>query len=625
MLAVLLALVFLVSFILGMVLFRVNDTLLNPGFSIGQLRKADVYTFFYRDALPVLADEALKSTQSSVVDIKAAEGYTLSAAAKVFPPEWLQRQVELTIRQVLPYLTGDADEFSVTIPLADRVGAAGKVVKETLPESALLDSLYNYGVATVGDAAAEGLGGLPLGLNVTRDDLVSAFKTLAPKAWLSTQIQSAVDQVVPYLQGRSDQFRIVVPLAERAGAVGQVIKDLAHKSGAADFLFEAVLLPLVGQGMAPVTQLPYGIVVTGEEAEVVLRQVLPHEWAEARLDDVLDSLVGYLTGKTSALSVTISFADRRDAAYHAIAGLVDRKLEAALTALPVCTPQQLLTLAPPGPGQLPACRPPGTTYDQAKQLLGIDTSILVRQALGSQIRDALTFGEAELRGALGEDTWRQLQEVRTRFVQGLSYSDADLRRDLGKDNAQTLDMILQRTREGVTFTQEDLRDRLREQPGGPQAVDSLDQMRSSLGTARRWLWALWLWLGLLLAGIGALGARGLGGKVAWAGAVLGIAALLLLLATGPAYSLAARPQMQTALAEVAASGEPAMAPIVDKAVSIGQSVADDFVAGIRSRAVLFLIIAVVGMSGGVAWQVTSRKRTQPPPAGGGEKAGPEKP
>ena len=53
-----LALVFLVVFLTGMVVQRINGTLLDADFYTKQLREADVYTFALNDLLTSAIDEA---------------------------------------------------------------------------------------------------------------------------------------------------------------------------------------------------------------------------------------------------------------------------------------------------------------------------------------------------------------------------------------------------------------------------------------------------------------------------------------------------------------------------------------------------------------------------------------
>jgi len=85
--AVLLILLFMVSFSSALLLFRINDTLLNAGFNVQQLRKADFYNFLYDTALPVGFDEATKDVETQGVDMQAIKDEVLPAAERAFPPE----------------------------------------------------------------------------------------------------------------------------------------------------------------------------------------------------------------------------------------------------------------------------------------------------------------------------------------------------------------------------------------------------------------------------------------------------------------------------------------------------------------------------------------------------------
>ena len=50
----------------------------------------------------------------------------------VFPPDWLQEQAGQVILEIVPYVTDSTDEFSIGVPVADRLKALGQVVSTEL-------------------------------------------------------------------------------------------------------------------------------------------------------------------------------------------------------------------------------------------------------------------------------------------------------------------------------------------------------------------------------------------------------------------------------------------------------------------------------------------------------------
>ncbi len=600
-LAVLLALVFIISFVLSLVLFRVKDTLLSPRFYTGELRKADIYNFAYDTALPIVIDQSLKSPNLPAVDTKAIKADALKLARQALPPEWVQTQTEQAINQIVPYVIGSTNQFVVTVPLNERVAALGQAVKTTVQDGASFEGIYSYATDTAADMAFKSLDSFSLHLKVTKNDLGSSIKTVVPKAWLATQIENATDQLVPYLQGKSEHFTITVPLADRVEAAAKAIKDLIHKGDASSVLIDEMLVPQVMKMTSQGVQLPYGVTVTQAEASTTLRAIFPPDWTEARLNDVVDATAAYFTGKAKTLSVTIPIADRKDAAYQAIGTLVDRKLGAAVNALPQCSLLEFMSRLPP-PGQLPSCRPMGLTYEQVKSALGVNTTTLAKQVFMGALPDSITVNQASLQDLLGANTWRQVEDARSLVTKGFTYTDTDLRRDL-KQNTQTLDDVLKYTRQGVTFTQKDLRE---------AAGENLDQVRSTLGYVNL-ANVLWIWLTLLLAGIAFLGGRNWGSRLAWAAVILAIASLLLLVIAWPVYDAVAQPQVQLALAQASKDSDPSMAPLTAKATSMAQMVIDDFIAGIRIRAgLLALLAAAAALAGGIVPQVVSKPKPAAP-------------
>ncbi len=620
--AVFLAIIFVILFVASLVLFRVNDTALNARFYTEQLRKADTYNFVHQAALPAALDKAAADTSDPPVDITVVKADALKVFAQTFPPDWLQAQLEQTIYQVVPYMVGDKDRFSVTVPLSDRVDIAARALKDSLRNGNTYNSVYNSLTDQAADEALKNIKALPVGLTLTKNDLLSAIRSVAPKAWVEAQMENAIDQVTPWLKGTTQHFTITVPLTDRVDAAGQAVKDLAKKGNVSSFVFDNVVKEVVNNTVQNTTNLPYGAAVSRDEVMGVMKQILPQTWIDARFNDVLDSSVAYLTNKTNTLTVTIPMADRRDVAYQSIATLFDQKLQARIDSLPQCDLQtftnQLRTLPP---GQLPTCKPATITYAQIKQTLGVDTVTVIRQVFKDQIPDTWTFGESDLRSIVGDDTWQQVQDARKNIKQGYTFTDADLRSHLSADARQNLDDVLKYTKQGATFTQADLRTQLLKGSDGEDTLDNLEQARSSLHTLRQWLWALWPVMGVMLAGIGLLGGRTMGSKIAWAAVVLLIAALLAFIAFGPVYSSTASHQIKTEIDNAirdAQMDDPTMVPVVTWATKLGKSAVDSFAGGIRNRAVLFLVIGIAGGAAGVGLHVTRGKK-------GPEKAKTEKP
>ena len=171
--------------------------------------------------------------------------------------------------------------------------------------------------------------------------------------------------------------------------------------------------------------------------------------------------------------------------------------------------------------------------------------------------------------------------------------------------------MLFRSREGFTLDQARLQDAIagdnqRTPEEAQKALANFEQARTSVGRARSLLWVAWVVLAVVLAGIGFLGGRSWGGRLAWAGAVLTFAALIVFVASGPAYSNA-RPQIVDAFARMGASGA-VEATLKAKGQELLLSVADSVVGGVRTQSLLLLVLGVAGIGGGIYLNITGGRK-----------------
>jgi hypothetical protein len=148
-----LALIFIILSIPILLFFRVNGTLGNPDFYNEQLRRADIYNFIYDDLLPAALAEAnfAGGISEAGIDISWLEPYLIDIAEQTVPREWLEIQVEQAVNGVVPYVWGKTESFNIRITLKDRVVAAGGAIKNTLHKEGLSSALYDQLIAFVLD------------------------------------------------------------------------------------------------------------------------------------------------------------------------------------------------------------------------------------------------------------------------------------------------------------------------------------------------------------------------------------------------------------------------------------------------------------------------------------------
>ena len=207
---------FILLLIFVLLITQVNDTLLNPGFYNDQMRQADMYNFVYDELLPVALDEVEEEMETDDpsdfdMDISAIEDELVSAARKILPPEWLQDQVESATNSVIPYFLGDTDEFTYTIALRDRIDTAVEVINEDIVQGDAFISIYDDGMSYLADELFDEL---PSSLMLSKAEIEDSLRTVVSQGWIISQLEAAIDSVVPYMTGDSNHFTITINLQD---------------------------------------------------------------------------------------------------------------------------------------------------------------------------------------------------------------------------------------------------------------------------------------------------------------------------------------------------------------------------------------------------------------------------
>ncbi|MCH7656579.1 MAG: hypothetical protein IIC95_11470, partial [Chloroflexi bacterium] len=165
----------------------------------------------------------------------------LDGVRDVVPEDWLKERIEDVLDQVVPYMIGREESFSINIPLQQRADAGIVVVGGWLNKS-LDGGAYDYLLEEqIAPIISEFLGSavaLPYGVTVTNEEIVEAISQVLPPEWVQERVSEAIDAFGPYLTGRTDGFVLSIPLEDRAALAAEVLVD------AVDAKFEAVYTAL---------------------------------------------------------------------------------------------------------------------------------------------------------------------------------------------------------------------------------------------------------------------------------------------------------------------------------------------------------------------------------------------
>ncbi len=572
--AVLLAVVFVALFIPILVVFRVNDTIGNPDFYNDQLRRADIYNFVYTDVAPAALDRTGRGGALSAggIDLSWARPHILSIVKSTLPPEWLQTQTEQGINAVVPYVLGDTEGFRVNVPLKDRVEIAARSIKDTLHKEDVRTKLYEQAIASVVSAAS--LDRVESVLD--KKTLEATARRVLPPEWVSAQVDNAIDEMVPYFTRDREHFTLRVNITERMDALEAAATDILKEKKTYDYFSEQVLVPIVKQNIQQTAQLPPGMALTDSEILSSVRLILPLEWYQAQVPGVMGQIFSYLKGTRETLEVTIPLADRKPVAIDVLGKLVAKKLESQMSASSAGLEQLLGTILPPLVNRAIPDNFTLTAADLGRMQGGSNIEASIGQAR-ERVRKGLTFTDKELLAALGADSVK-IENVRQYLAAGFTFTDADLR-NLIKASAET----------------------------GDEKLQSFDNVRSSLGAARRWKWFAWIIPALILGAIGMLGGRRWSSRLLWAAAVVAVTAAITWVIFGPLFSAVAQPRITEALRQTVSQADRLEALVAGKALVVAQNAIDSFVGGIKSQAVVLMVQALVLIALGSIWHIRGGK------------------
>jgi len=562
--AVILAVVFIALYIPVLIIFRVNDTLGTPNFYVDQLRQADMYNFLYDRALPAALDEAtLGDGSEGTLDLSKYKSNVLTVLRQALPPDYLQTQVEQVIEKGLPYALGDADSFTINIPLKDRVKAAAAAAKAELHKQDFFTAIYDRMIAQVAEAASSNSDSAPISLD--KGGLETALRTVLPPEWLISQLDTAIDQLVPYLTKEKDHFAIKFDISNRMDALQTVVINNLKKPESYDSLFDNIAGTALGANWQSAYKLPIGMELSSDEVNQIVKQVLDLDWYQSVVPPIVRQIFDYLKGNTDTLQVTLPLADRKLALATAIGQLADKKL------------------------------------------LGSNITAQIAPFIESSIPDEWVLNQSDLGnvfGAGGEDNL--LTRIRDIIRNGYTITDADLRNLLGSQ-VETLDKARQYIADGLVVTEKEAHTFLVNN-AGQDAAQSFDNVRKQLGTARHWKMALWIIPGLILIGIGFLGGRHWSTRLIWTAAVLLATAVIIYVIFGPVFSSAAQPQIDKQLTQMVNDSHGAAAVLNEKVASLAENAINAFVSGIRRQAIILLFSSLVLTVIGIVWHLDDKRR-----------------
>ncbi|MDM7999834.1 MAG: hypothetical protein QUS33_07520 [Dehalococcoidia bacterium] len=237
-LAIPLIILFVITFVLGLVLCHLSGTVGSAGFYNGQMRKAHVYVWVHESLLPAVLDEAgVESPSDFPVDTPELKQDILVVARAAFPPEWLEQTFKGATKQMVPYIVGDKNSFVITIDVRSRIDPMAEGIKDVVDSHAT--EIYDWVTEDLFVPYATeqlALGAeLPYDIAFTDEEIRGLVASAMPEDWAIAQFKSIVDTLAGYLKGEINSLNLSVSLTDVKAGATTYLNDLTDEKLTAVF------------------------------------------------------------------------------------------------------------------------------------------------------------------------------------------------------------------------------------------------------------------------------------------------------------------------------------------------------------------------------------------------------
>ncbi len=198
--------------------------------------RGNAFSQVYSDGISYLADELFDNLDELPYTITLTRAEIETALSGVLPADWAAAQIEAAIDSVLPYLTGDAEHFTITVRVIDLVDPAASAAIDVLSRQETYDFLVEELIAPM---VAAGIGpavDLGYGITLSRDEVSAAIEEVLTPEWLQARLEEMVNGIAAYAKGDAGTFEIAVDLGDLKEEALDVMTGLADDRLRALFL-----------------------------------------------------------------------------------------------------------------------------------------------------------------------------------------------------------------------------------------------------------------------------------------------------------------------------------------------------------------------------------------------------
>ena len=597
-----------ITFQVGVLAQQTASNLISPSFYLETLADSNVYSFLLTDLPTTALQDVRKANSNPIIEQSGLSDETIvSSINTIVPPDWLQSNFESTVTGVGDYVTGKTDEFTISIPVDERVQAASNQITFVLNESDIYKMVMENQVRPVVSEASKNE--LPFDVSVNEDQLMASIQKIISKAWLTGQIDSVLGEVVPYAVGSEDTFSIVVKVDDRIEVAVAEVKSLMAEANAYEALFEGSIAPNISSSIGNSAKLPYGIEITDEEISSIIKKTAPPSWMQKTTESILDNATPYLVGKTDEFTISINIEPNKEEAVSDLMALAEQKLNTKLADLPDCDTDEVVNILNNPVAGLPSCYPADPSLKQQMQSFtrSYVTTVIsaVRPQIINTIPNSIDFDQNSLRQVVPAIALDSFDQGRDIVRDGYTFTEKDLenliKQGAGDNSWNQVSKVRDSLSKGIQYNERDFRIHIETVTAdGGQTLSMLDQVRGILKLVHMFNMAVYIPTLLIAAIVGFLGGRGWIQRLMWAAITMLVASILVYAIWGPVYSSIAEPILHVQIDQIASQASGQIAPqflateslVVQQVTNIGKIAISKFISGISGTALITSILSL---------------------------------
>ena len=176
------------------------------------IRNSNLHDFIIDSQIKPLTENTVQ--EEWPLGIKVSEERLLIAIKAVATKQWVSKQADNALDEIIPYLVGEEDNFSFLVLFDDRIKIASSEFKSILGETDYYNLVYSELVSPVIKSAIGEITVLPHEVELSESEINDILKTVAPPEWVEEQAEYAIDELVEYLVGDKETLNFSIDISE---------------------------------------------------------------------------------------------------------------------------------------------------------------------------------------------------------------------------------------------------------------------------------------------------------------------------------------------------------------------------------------------------------------------------